>query len=247
MKDLKQQLKRAWHFLWYEESWQAWLVNVVVAFVLIKFVIYPLAGALLGTSLPVVAVVSGSMQHDAQQGIMCGEHVEEQTSWWEACGEFYEQRGITQNTFAQYPFSDGFRKGDIMVVRGADPAQVEPGDVLVYQANKQYPIIHRVIDVREENGAVKYTTKGDHNPAPISEYALANGNHYYRCYRASGGTYVGAPCGIGEPVTAQTPGALAILDETNISEQQVIGRAAARIPWLGYVKIWFVELLSSFA
>jgi len=32
------------------------------------------------------------------------------------------------------------------------------------------------------------------------------------------------------------------LDETSISEEQVVGNAIARIPLLGYIKIWFVGL-----
>ena len=31
--------------------------------------------------------------------------------------------------------------------------------------------------------------------------------------------------------------------ETSVQPDQIIGRAVARVPWLGYVKIWFVDLL----
>ena len=34
------------------------------------------------------------------------------------------------------------------------------------------------------------------------------------------------------------------LDETNITQNRVIGKAVLRIPFLGYIKIGFVELLS---
>jgi hypothetical protein len=34
-----------------------------------------------------------------------------------------------------------------------------------------------------------------------------------------------------------------LLDETDIHESQLLGKAVLRIPYLGYVKIWFVELL----
>ncbi|GAG48810.1 unnamed protein product, partial [marine sediment metagenome] len=36
------------------------------------------------------------------------------------------------------------------------------------------------------------------------------------------------------------------LDETNIDEEQYLGKAVVRVPLLGYVKIWFVELISLF-
>jgi len=35
----------------------------------------------------------------------------------------------------------------------------------------------------------------------------------------------------------------AFLDETSISDEQIVGNAVARIPLLGYIKIWFVELI----
>ena len=36
------------------------------------------------------------------------------------------------------------------------------------------------------------------------------------------------------------------LDETRVSEEQVVGNAVLRIPLLGYVKIWFVDILNVF-
>ncbi len=130
-----------------------------------------------------------------------------------------------------------------MAVRGANPEEIEVGDVLVFHANQQYPLIHRVVEIHEENNQRIFSTKGDHNPEQITEYALPTNNLLYRCYQQQGNTYVGAPCTTGERVTAQTPGAVALLDETRIQEEQVIGKAALRIPWLGYVKVLFVDFL----
>ena len=36
------------------------------------------------------------------------------------------------------------------------------------------------------------------------------------------------------------------LDETSINEEQLVGKAVARVPLLGYIKIWFVELIKLF-
>ena len=63
-KDWRKILKRVWYFIWEEDSIWSWLVNIILAFVLIKYVVYPGLGFLLGTSHPIVAVVSGSMEHD---------------------------------------------------------------------------------------------------------------------------------------------------------------------------------------
>ena len=75
---VKKVLKKTWHFLWYEDSLLSWIVNIILAFVLIKFLIYPGIGLVLQTDLPVVAVVSESMDHNmvwndaAQQYAICG-------------------------------------------------------------------------------------------------------------------------------------------------------------------------------
>ena len=55
--------KRCWHFFWHSDSGWSWLANIVVAFVVIRVIGYPLLGVLLGTPFPIVAVVSESMEH----------------------------------------------------------------------------------------------------------------------------------------------------------------------------------------
>ena len=56
-------LKKLWYFLWEENSVWSWIANIALAFILIKFVVYPGIGLILGTNYPIVAVVSGSMEH----------------------------------------------------------------------------------------------------------------------------------------------------------------------------------------
>jgi hypothetical protein len=54
---------KIWFFIWHDNSVWSWLVNIVLAYVLIKFIVYPGLGLLMGTTHPIVAVVSGSMEH----------------------------------------------------------------------------------------------------------------------------------------------------------------------------------------
>jgi len=44
--------------------------------------------------------------------------------------------------------------------------------------------------------------------------------------------------------TNQQPISNALIDETRITQNQVIGKALFRIPFLGYIKIWFVDLIN---
>ncbi len=205
--------KRIWHFLWREDSAASWIVNVILAFVIIKFILYPALGFVLGTSFPIVAVVSESMEHDitreyrmTSEGkvytdnyVMCGNKYEESKRvsfnvFWEECGGWYEGKSISQQQFKDFSLHNGFNKGDIMILRSAK--DVEVGDVIVFWASRPEPIIHRVVAVEEG----KYLTKGDHNSK----------------------------------------------EDGFVSQDKVIGKALLRVPFLGWVKVWFVSFIQLF-
>ena len=208
-EEIKRILKKTWKFIWEDDSVASWLVNIVLAFILIKFIVYPALGFLLQTAFPIVAVVSGSMEHkvtlDSTNNYkLCGVSFEkkENADFWETCGEWYKQNTvISEEDFNDFPFSNGFNKGDIMILRGKAPRNINIGDVIVFRSGRPDPIIHRVVDKRD--GYI-FTTKGDHNARVISE----------------------------DPIR-----------EDAISEDQVLGNAFIRIPLLGYIKIWFVEII----
>jgi signal peptidase I len=189
-------MNKIWNFIWHEDSVASWLVNIVLAFILIKFIVYPGLGFLLSTSFPIVAVVSSSMEHDGGFN-----------DWWDANSAWYEDQEIGYEDFKEYPFKTGFNKGDIMVLVGKKPEKIDLGDIIVFRSSRPDPIIHRVVNKWQEDGIYKFHTKGDNNPDSIK------------------GAY---------------------LDETNISEDNVLGVAVIRVPFLGYVKIWFVDLINLF-
>jgi signal peptidase I len=227
------QLKKFWKFIWYDDSILAWVLNLIVAFLVVKFIIYPLLGLLLGTGFPVVAVVSGSMEHaytpkldssgeytlspDGEKliYIYCSDFYYKEKStlnfrdfrdiddFWKNCGGWYEENNITQTQFESFSFSNGFNKGDIIVITGR--SVIEVGDVIVFQGRSSNPIIHRVVEINKVNNNPLYTTKGDHN-------------------------------------VNTSP----LLGEINIPEDRVIGKAVFKIPWLGWVKIWFSDALGVF-
>lgn len=143
--------KKIWHFLWDSESWMSWVVDIILAFVLIKFVVYPVLGLILATNYPIVAVVSGSMEHDGTFD-----------SWWQGQQTLYDKLNITREQFADFPYKNGFNKGDLMILYSKKNIKV--GDIAVFNANTRYdPIIHRVVAIDEKDGKKYYFTKGDHN------------------------------------------------------------------------------------
>lgn len=233
---MKKELQKAWQFIWHDDSWYAWIAQVLIAFIVIKWILYPGIGLIFGTQLPVVAVVSSSMDH--QGDFLCS--TKTGADWWEVCGQWYSERNITQEQFQEFPLSNGFRKGDVIALRGIDPDNIELGDVIVFQAGKQYPIIHRVIRINEDS----FVTKGDNNPEPITQYVVGNSQAVSECFQVFGQTIIATKCTPNSyQVTNETPGAFALLDETNVQPEVIIGKAYGRIPWAGYVKIGFVELL----
>jgi len=192
-KNLKKQLKRFWYFVWHDDSLASWIVNILLAFVLIKFVVYPGLGLVLGAQYPIVAVVSESMEHETSFD-----------DWWKENKNFYLKNNITKAEFEFFSFSNGFRKGDIMVLIGKSPDKLAVGDIIVYQSGKPYPIIHRLVTKQKKAGKWYFETKGDNNKHQILDFDL---------------------------------------DETNVPGDAVYGKAVIRFPYLGYVKIWFVELI----
>src|SRR3990172_2913561 len=103
----KTKLGKAWHFIAHDESWLSFLVDAILVIVLGKFVILPVIGLVLGTSFPLVAVVSSSMDHNAGFD-----------EWWQEQKEWYESNNITKEQFLTFPYTNGFNKGDVFVVKG---------------------------------------------------------------------------------------------------------------------------------
>jgi len=160
----KELLKRIWYFLWEEDSIWSWIANVVLAFVIIKFLLYPGLGFVLGTPAPIVAVVSGSMEHEGNfeqfwtDPLCCNGLCTKA----EPQGKYYENLDITRAMFHDFDFVNGFNKGDIMILYS--PKNAELGDVIVYLVpQRPDPIIHRVVEIGEEDGTRLFWTKGDHN------------------------------------------------------------------------------------
>lgn len=194
-------------------GWTGIIISIVFGVALAAFFYYGVLATILQTNLPVVAVVSGSMDHGITDDNLkefaypCGKVVDGYTEsfekWWDSCGGSYAQFGITREQFMDFPFKDGFKKGDMPIVQKAD--SYKEGDIIVYtalgcqtrQATESAPIIHRIVEI-DEQGIIH--TKGDHNRSQ---------NNYENC----------------------------------ITEDQVHGRVIFIIPKLGYVKVLASEIL----
>jgi signal peptidase I len=169
-KTLLKGIRKFWNFIWKGESIWSFLAFLLFAFIIVKFVVYPTLNFAMATSHPIVAVISGSMDHSLDNnGYLCGSKIDNYTqslsNYWDVCGLWYEKNGISYEDFERYPFKNGFSKGDVLIVKGISKEKYEIGDVIVFWADQEYPLIHRLVDV-SSNGQI-FSTKGDHNYAQL--------------------------------------------------------------------------------
>lgn len=62
--------------------------------------------------------------------------------------------------------------GDVAVVKEVDISEIKENDIIAFK-DDDIVITHRVVDIIEEDGKVKYKTKGDNNNVEDNGYVLA--------------------------------------------------------------------------
>ena len=231
LQEIIKTIKKSWNWIWNSDSILSWLVALVLIFVFIKFIFFPGLSLILGTELPLAGVESSSMDHSSLRYCMkynlngqclqlsqdyeiCGSGYNKKINfnldeYWNTCGKWYEENGVSKEEFSEFTLKNGFSKGDIIIVWGRFEPKI--GDIIIFKPNEgslaPRPIIHRIVKIENEI----MQTKGDHN-----ELQLKSDNNPYKT------------------------------EETSITKDRIIGKAVFKIPYLGYVKIWAVELWSRF-
>jgi hypothetical protein len=202
--------KKFWYYIWYDDSFGSYIANFAFAYVFIKFILFPGLGLLLGTNFPIVAIVSGSMEHKIVDGSICEDRIIatgteslNQDEWFDYCGDYYINNfNLTKTDFESFEYKNGLNIGDVLVLRGKAPEKIEVGEVLIFipQDINFYltkgPVIHRVVKKWEdENGKFHFQTKGDHNSKSFQNF------------------------------------------ENDIIEDNVLAVSVVRVPYIGYAKI----------
>lgn len=201
-------LKKIKYHVFEDESPVGWLAAFLVMFLLLKFIVIPLTSIVLNTNYPIVAVISGSMEHglDSQKSL-CGikpiNYAKNFDNWWNYCGDYYISNfDIEKEEFFEFSQKNGFNIGDVMILYGTKAENLKKGDVIVFEGGRTKPIIHRIVKIDIVDGKHFFTTKGDHNPE----------SYYF---------------------------------EKEIPEDKYIGKAVLRIPLVGYIKIFAVDILNN--
>ncbi|MFW5847246.1 MAG: signal peptidase I [Nanoarchaeota archaeon] len=151
--------KKFWFIVWKDESLKGWFISIILIFILIRFIFFPLLNLATGTSLSLAIVESCSMYHN--NDILSFNDFEE---WWNRKGhsETYEKRDINKTEFSGFGFSKGLNKGDILFITKVKPQDIEIGDVIIFVGGPQNkPIIHRVVDIDSSEDEKFFKTMGD--------------------------------------------------------------------------------------
>jgi len=154
IKKIKKTLKNFWFLLWKDESFKGWLFSIIFIFLFIRFIFFPGLSLITGTSLPLAIVESCSMYHE-------GNFFSDFDEWWDRQENKYSQFEIIKNDFNS--FKNGLNKGDILFITGVSSDQIEIGDVIIFEGGDRHPVIHRVVEIREQNGEYFFSTLGDNN------------------------------------------------------------------------------------
>ena len=155
-KKIKNFCKKLWFLLWKDDSLKGLIFSIVVIFIFIKFIFFPSLSFITGTILPLAIVESCSMYHD-------GNLLSDYDEWWQNHDEKYSEFVVEKQEFKNFIFKSGFNKGDILLIIGANTEKLKVGDVVIFTANTNNPIIHRIIEIENKNGDFIFSTIGDNN------------------------------------------------------------------------------------
>ena len=155
--DWKRLWKKTWYFIWESDSIWSWIIDLILIFIIVKFIFFPVMGLILATPLPFVIVESNSMHHDGNFD-----------EWYSKFDSWYENNEITKEEILEWPYNNGLDKGDIIIVLGKNPSEYEVGDIIIFKTKVQtIPIIHRLVDIEQEENEFLFSTKGDNNQAQL--------------------------------------------------------------------------------
>ena len=158
----KEAFQKLWHLLWEDDSFKGWLFSILFIFVFIKFIFFPVLSLATGTSIPLAIVESCSMYHQ-------GNILTNFDSWWQIHQGKYSEFNISKGDFEKFKIYNGFNKGDILFITGANPEKIRVGDIIIFSIGFEgNPIIHRVVRIGDSSGEIVFSTMGDNNNGQLS-------------------------------------------------------------------------------
>lgn len=225
-KELKSKTKKTWNWIWNSDSIWSWIVALILIFLIVKFIFFPTLSLIFGTSLPLAGVESSSMDHQI---------VKDDFGTLILCGEIYskeEEKEIGHLNFDEYWdicgdwYIDNKHITKPIFEKFSMKNGFRKGDIIIVWG-RFTPKIGDII-IFKPNSDSTAPRPIIHRIVEINEQGIiqTKGDHNKEQLTYSNNFY-------------QT-------DETNIKKDQIIGKAVFKIPYLGWIKIWFTELINIF-
>jgi len=215
-QDITKAIKKSWNWIWSSDSIWSWLVALVLIFLFIKFIFFPGLSLIQGTSLPLAGVESSSMDHQI---------VGDDSGRLTLCGNIYSKQDIEHKNFDKYWETCGswYESRDITKEQFSKFTMkngFSKGDIIIVWG-RFTPKIGDIIIFQPNKESLKQT--------PIIHRIVKIENGIMQTKGDHNEAQITLPNSYNT-------------DETNITPDQIVGKAVFKIPYLGYVKIWASQL-----
>lgn len=208
--------KKLWNWIWNSDSFLSWIIALFLIFVFVKFIFFPILSLILGTTLPLAGVESSSMNHQ----------IVDDGFGYNLCGNNYEKEDKEYINFDEYWETCGgwYEENNINQDDFSEFSLrngFSKGDIILVLGRFDPKIGDIIIFKAEDSSAPRPII---HRIVSINgEIISTKGDHNSQQLRKGNNIFD--------------------TDETSINKDQIIGKAILKIPYLGWPKIWLIELL----
>lgn len=226
LREILIKIKKSWNWIWNSDSIWSWIVALILIFLIVKFIFFPTLSLIFGTSLPLAGVESSSMDHQI---------IKDDSEILTLCGEIYskeQKKEIGHINFNEYwDICGGWYVENKHITQPVFEKfsmknGFSKGDIIVVWG-RFTPKIGDII-IFKPNSDSTAPRPIIHRIVEINEQGIiqTKGDHNKEQLTQLNNFYK--------------------TDETNIKKDQIIGKAIFKIPYLGWIKIWFTELINIF-
>jgi len=221
-KKIKSDVKKAWDWVWTSNSIWSWIVALAIIYIAVKFIFFPTLSLIMGTSLPLAGVKSSSMDHQI---------VKDETGILSLCGTQFSKEKKEHINFNEYwdICGDWYEKNQVTKETFSEFSLkngFRKGDIIIVWG-RFTPKLGDIV-IFKPNPESRAPRPIIHRIVNINEQGIiqTKGDHNKDQLTISNNIYR--------------------TDETTIKQSQIIGKAIIKVPYLGWVKIWFTELIQAF-
>jgi len=224
--DVKETIQKSWKWIWHSDSILSWIIALILIFIVVKFLFFPGLSLVMGTQLPLSGVESSSMNHQI---------VEDELGKLGLCGQSYTEEQKKHLNFDEYWELCGgwYKKRNILkedFEKFSFKNGFKKGDIIIAYGRFK-PKVGDVIIFQPNPQSIA--------PRPIIHRIIkieetdqglifqTKGDHNKEQLTVSNNIYR--------------------TDETQITQDQIIGKAVLKIPYLGWFKIWATEFFKIFS